>query len=170
MFSKKDAVALKINTILGTGSEFQGGFTAEGSARVDGHVNGDVKITGTLIVGSTGKISGNVEADSAIIGGEVLGDVMAPTKTELIGTAKIMGDVTTRVIVIDENAVFQGRCNMFQGEGDSQEMEEQVKLVKPSDRPIKRTAKEALQDALRDVKQENKEESAKEVSEEQKSE
>ena len=168
MFSKKDIATVKINSILGPGSELQGSFCTQGSARVDGLVNGDVKITGTLIVGSAGKINGNVEAEAVIIGGEVLGDVIAPVKAELIGSAKVLGDVTTRVIVIDENAVFQGNCNMFQGDEASKEKEQPLKPVKPSDRPVKRTAMEALQDALRDVKEEIRKEDVKEEAQSEK--
>lgn len=162
MFGKKDNASIRINTMLGTGSEFAGGFTAEGSARVDGIVNGDVKITGTLILGSTGKINGNVTADSVIIGGEIVGNVMAPTKADLTATAKVLGDVTTKVIIIDENAVFQGNCFMYQELPGKTEEQTIPKLVKPSDRPNKRTAKEALQDALREVKEEENRESKEE--------
>ena len=87
MFGKKESANIRINTMLGAGSEFAGGFTAEGSARVDGIVNGDVKITGTLILGSGGKINGSVTAEAAIIGGEVLGNVVAPKKADLTATA-----------------------------------------------------------------------------------
>ncbi len=112
--SKKDNNTVKITSMLGPGSDLQGDFTAEGSARIDGNVNGNVKISGMLILGSSGKISGNVEAVSCLIGGEIQGNVVSPEKAELTATAKVLGDVTTRVIVIDEHAVFQGRCNMTQ--------------------------------------------------------
>lgn len=167
MFGKKENANIRINTMLGAGSEFAGGFTAEGSARVDGIVNGDVKITGTLILGSGGKINGSVNAEAAIIGGEVLGNVVAPRKADLTATARVLGDVTTKVIIIDENAVFQGNCFMYQEVKEKEEKPEIPKGVKPSDRPNKRTAKEALQDALREVKEEtlreNEEESAREA-------
>lgn len=156
MFGKKDTV--RITTMLGQGSDFQGSLSAEGSARVDGNVDGNVKVTGTLIVGSTGRISGNVEAEAAVIGGEVLGDVIAPEKAELTATAKVLGDVSTKVIVIDEHAVFQGRCNMYQKEQPA-EIPVIPKAVKPSDRPVKRTAKEALQEALREVREEERRQS-----------
>ena len=71
MFGKKEAPIVRINTILGPESKLQGDFTAEGSARLDGMLCGNVKVTGTLIVGATGKIYGNVEAEAVIVGGEI---------------------------------------------------------------------------------------------------
>ncbi len=152
MFGKKEAAVVKINSIIGPGSELNGDFTAEDSARVDGTVNGDVKVTGTLIVGSAGKICGNVYAEAAIIGGEVQGNVFAPQMTELTQKAKVIGDVTTKDIEIDDDAVLLGRCNVYEDTLDGNIKLVIPKSAKPSDRPVKRTAKEALQDALREIK------------------
>ncbi len=152
MFGKKEAAVVRINSILGSGSDLQGNFNAEGSARVDGIVNGDVKVTGTLIVGSTGKICGNVEAEAVIIGGEVHGNIFAPQMAELTEKAKVTGDVTTKDIEIDDAAVLLGRCNVYEDTPDGKTKLVIPKSAKPSDRPVKRTAKEALQDALRETK------------------
>lgn len=154
MFGKKNTATIMINSILGPGSELQGCFTAQGSARVDGSVNGDVKVTGTLIVGATGIINGNVEAEAVIIGGEVLGNVIAPKEAELTATARVLGDVSTKDIYVDEHADFQGRCNIYQDESGKEPQYVIPKGVKPSDRPVKRTAKEALQDVFREVREE----------------
>ena len=68
---------ITITTIIGAGAECDGDFTAQGSARIDGRVNGNVKVTGTVIVGTAGAINGNIEAQAAMIGGEVIGNVSA---------------------------------------------------------------------------------------------
>lgn len=152
MFGKKEAAVVRINSILGPGSELQGSFMVQGSARVDGIVNGDVKVTGTLIVGSTGMIIGNVEAESIIIGGEVQGNVFAPLMAELTEKAKVTGDVTTKDIVLDDAAVIQGRCNVYEDTADGKRKLVIPRSAKPSDRSVKRTAKEALQGAMGEAK------------------
>ena len=151
MSKKKDTIA--ITTILGRGTGIQGDFEVNGSARIDGEINGDVKVSGVLILGAEGKVFGNVEAYDAIIGGEVMGNVIAENKTELIKTAKVFGDLTTKILVIDENAVFQGNCNMNQD------------VVQKKNRPTarilrteKKSARAALQEALREVAEENQKE------------
>ena len=65
-------------------------------------------------------------------------------------TAKIIGDITTNVIVIDENAIFQGRCNMNQ-DAPRRKNPEAKKAVQEG----KRSAKTALQEALREVQEDN---------------
>ena len=149
---KKDAV---ITTIIGKGSECNGDFNAEGSVRIDGTINGDVNVTGTLIVGATGVINGDVEAQSAVVGGEIIGDVTVKDRTELTATARLIGNISTIVIVIDENAVFQGSCNMNQ--------ETPGKRPRPASKAVragKKSAKEAIAEALKEVEAANQEESA----------
>ena len=52
-----------------------------------------------------------------IIGGEVYGNLNVPEKVELTSTARVIGDITTSGLVIDEKAIFQGRCDMNQEAG-----------------------------------------------------
>ena len=148
MFGRKAALA--ITTIIGKGACANGDLSAEGSARIDGTVEGDVKITGDLIVGSDGKINGDIEAQSAMIGGEVNGDVSAPNKVELTATAKVLGDIYTKAIVIDEHAVFQGKCDMNQQK--PQVAKKKKPMVAKTANPVKKSAKAALQEALLEVK------------------
>ncbi|MDE6607897.1 MAG: polymer-forming cytoskeletal protein [Lachnospiraceae bacterium] len=119
MLSKKSNVTLensnlKVGTIVGEGAIFQGNLVVKDTVRVDGEVKGDVKTESVLIIGSKGRIDGNIEADTIFAGGLVKGDLRAKSKTEISPTGKIFGDITTKTLVIDENAVFQGRCDMGQ--------------------------------------------------------
>lgn len=143
---------MKITTIIGNGTECNGDFNAEGSVRIDGCINGNVMVTGTLIVGATGQINGDVEARSATVGGEIIGNMNIAEKTELISTARLFGNITTALIVIDENAIFQGSCNMNQDVSS--------KRPKPgfkASRSVKKSAKEAIEEALKEVEAENRE-------------
>ena len=148
MLGKKD-VDVKISTIIGRGCECFGDFASNGSMRMDGVVNGDLNVNGTIIIGATGLVNGNIFAKAAIIGGQVLGNVEAPEKVELIATAQVFGDVTTGVLVIDEKAIFQGRCNMNK--------EVPVGKQKGSGKAVRtgrKTAKAAIVEALKDDEEE----------------
>lgn len=143
---------VRITTIIGQGAECNGNFSAGGSVRIDGTVNGDVTVTGALIVGSTGAINGDVSAQSAMIGGEIVGNVTVADKTELTGTAKVLGNISTTLIVIDEKAIFQGSCNMGQAASEMRK--------RPAGKEIrdgKRSAKAAIEEALREVEAANRE-------------
>lgn len=153
MRNKKE---VKITTIIGKDAQSTGDFVSEGSVRIDGKINGNVTVTGTLIVGATGVINGDVSARDVVIGGEVMGNLTAPEKAELTETARILGDITTKVIVIDEKAVFQGRCDM------NQEVPgKRTKPVKVT-RAGKKSAKAAVFEALKEVEEANKVEETEE--------
>ena len=163
MFKKEETTLLK--TILGKGCVVNGDFSCETSARIDGTIEGNVRILGQLIVGADGIIHGDVEAVSVVIGGEVIGNVTAPERTELISTAKVIGNLKTRAIVVDENAIFQGNCDMNQEEAEhSTNTQKRKGAVKTA----KRSVKAALAEALAEVKESAQEAGSEEVSPEHK--
>lgn len=146
-----------ITTIIGKGAVCGGDFSAGGSARIDGCINGSVKVSGSLIIGATGAVYGDVSATDVVIGGEVIGNVEAPEKVELTTTAKVIGDITTSTIVIDEKAIFQGGCNMNQ-DAATKRPRPAAKAVRGS----KKSAKAAIAEALKEVAAEDHEETASE--------
>ena len=144
MIGKKNEI--RITTIIGRDAECNGDFSSGGSVRVDGTINGDITASETVILGATGVVNGDIVAKVAIIGGEIIGSINAPEKTELTSTARVIGDINTKTIVIDENAIFQGSCNMNQ--------DVSAKRPKPSSKAVKtgkKTAKAAIEEALRDA-------------------
>lgn len=149
---KNNETKVKISTLIGEGAELSGDFSARGSVRIDGTVDGNVDVTGMLILGAMGKINGDVTADSALIGGEVLGNLVVKDKTELAESAKVIGDIATAVIVIDEHAIFQGGCNMNQEVPERKMRGRNAKAVKEG----RKTAKTALEEALREVQESEK--------------
>lgn len=148
MLGKKNAET-RISTLLGQGAEINGEFSAEGSVRMDGVIHGNVTVTGTLILGATGVIEGNVNADSVLIGGEVHGNIDATSRAELTSTARLFGDIHTNIVVIDEYAIFQGGCNMNQDANDKRPRG----AVKAAARAGRKAAQAAMNEALRDVEE-----------------
>ena len=145
---KRKKATTTITTILGKEASIKGDFQSDKSVRIDGLIEGDVRVLGNLIVGSSGRINGNVEAAFATIGGEVVGNIFTEEKVELTSTARVLGDIATQIIVIDEYAIFQGRCNM------NQENPQKGRPSAPkTSKGAKRSAKAALQEALKAVEE-----------------
>ncbi len=130
-----DPTLEQVGTIIGPGAVLDGPLTTKDSTRIDGTVKGNVTISGALIVGGEGKIGGNVSCVNAYIAGEITGNVSAPQgKVEISDTGKVIGDVTCKGIVIDENAVFQGKCDMIGVDKSSAEIaKERAAANKDSD-------------------------------------
>ncbi|WP_051594252.1 bactofilin family protein [Butyrivibrio sp. AE3003] len=103
----------QVGTIIGPGAVIDGPLTTKDSTRIDGTIKGNVNISGALIVGQEGKIFGTASGVNIYVAGEVNGNLSAPQgKVEISDTGKVVGDVICKGIIIDENAIFQGRCEM----------------------------------------------------------
>lgn len=85
---------------------------------VDGSVQGEIESEGVLTVGVNAVIEAGsknkvaVRTRSAIIHGQVTGDVVVSDRVELTSTAELLGDVTAAKISIQEGAVFNGYCKV----------------------------------------------------------
>lgn len=99
-----------VNSIIGEGSEFRGEFYVNGLLRIDGKFEGTIHTTGKILVGRTGKVKSDIKAGSVIIGGTVIGNVEATEKIVLLSTARLIGDVITPSLVIEEGVIFEGKC------------------------------------------------------------
>jgi cytoskeletal protein CcmA (bactofilin family) len=112
---KDDATMAKsgdLNTILGKGSSLEGTLKVENSIRVDGRIKGHVTTTESLVIGKEGEIEGEIIVKNAIIGGRVRGKISAVGKVVLETQALFQGEMKTSRLVIDDGAVFDGRCSM----------------------------------------------------------
>jgi cytoskeletal protein CcmA (bactofilin family) len=106
-----NAEASAIN-LIGLGTQIIGDIISAGDVRIDGTLNGNIKLNGRLVVGPNGKIEGNVVCQNADISGEVKGTVEVVEMLALKATAKILGDMITGKLSIEPGAVFTGSCNM----------------------------------------------------------
>lgn len=102
----------KVNTLIGEGTIFDGNLTASDTIRIDGTVNGNCSCDQTLIVGASGHIIGNVISQNVILSGRVEGDILTNGKLEFLPTGKLVGNINTNILVVDEGAYFDGRCTM----------------------------------------------------------
>jgi len=98
--------------IVSHGTRFEGKITSSGSLRVDGQVTGDITLTGDLVIGANGEITGNVDAQTVTVGGKINGNISVKNKLVLENKARIRGDIRALKLVIDEGATFDGKCDM----------------------------------------------------------
>lgn len=110
-----------VETILSKGTQFEGTLNAEESLRLDGQYEGSIQCSGTLIIGASADIEGDIVAQTAIIGGRVNGNISAHEKIEIRKTGEIFGDLTAPVLHIDKGVVLEGSCTINTGGDDSEE-------------------------------------------------
>jgi cytoskeletal protein CcmA (bactofilin family) len=104
----------RLSGYVGNGTVLTGETSFQAMLRIDGHLTGKVSSdSGTLIVGSSGRVDANVVVASAVISGTVNGDIVAGEKLELTRTARVVGNIQTPHLVIEDGAVFEGGCTML---------------------------------------------------------
>jgi cytoskeletal protein CcmA (bactofilin family) len=98
--------------LIATGTIFEGKIKTPGSIRVDGKIVGEVNATQNVSIGNSGELEGNISAKNITIGGKIKGMVIAQEKLVLETKALVRGDIRAAKLVIDEGAVFDGKCSM----------------------------------------------------------
>lgn len=100
------------NVYLGKNSFFEGRLTLEGVFRLDGKVHGEIFHQGTLIMSETAIIKGKVEVNALILNGTVEGEVNAKERIEIHSQGRLLGTISTPVLVIQDGGIFEGNCKM----------------------------------------------------------
>lgn len=98
---------------------FQGTLSVQGSLRVDGTLEGSVDNARHVIVGTDGKIVGDVTAEIVVCGGAIEGNVCAEM-LEVLGAASIKGDIRAKKMIVEEGGRIEGQCVIGGGEEDEE--------------------------------------------------
>ncbi len=100
------------SNVIGENSFFSGKFLINGSLRIDGRFEGKYLQADQLYIGQSGKIKTNINAVSVIVEGMVLGNINASNRVLLMPTAKILGDIKTPELIIQNGVILEGRCTI----------------------------------------------------------
>ena len=78
MFGKTNKPS-PIDSLIGAGSTIEGNISFTGGLRIDGHVKGSVRATGskpgTLVISELAKVEGEIDVAHVVINGTVAGPV-----------------------------------------------------------------------------------------------
>jgi len=84
---------------------------------VDGDVEGTIELMEhKLTIGPNGKVHAGVKAREVVALGTVQGNVEANDRIEIKKDAKLVGDIKTARIVIEDGAYFKGSIDIVKGE------------------------------------------------------
>lgn len=97
---------------LTNGSKIVGKIIADSDFRIDGEVEGDIICKGKVIIGQNGYLKGSISCTHAEIIGKVSGDIVVLENLALRSTAIVEGEVKTKVLMVEPNAIFNGSCSM----------------------------------------------------------
>lgn len=102
-----------IASIISNGVKIVGTIEADGAeVQVDGEIEGNVR-GGSITVGDTGMVKGDITAESITVHGRVEGSIRA-RKVQLARNAHVMGDIVHQSLSVEMGAVFEGQCRYLQ--------------------------------------------------------
>lgn len=95
-------------TLINAGCKITGSIGGTGDFLINGEVDGDCDVNGTVTLAQNGLWQGTIKADTVIVSGHVEGDVIAAGKVEITASAKIVGTVSGEAIAVAEGAIVEG--------------------------------------------------------------
>ena len=108
--------------MLGPQMTLEGTLVFEGTLILNGHAQGSIESKeGTIVVGEEAVIHADVFVKNATISGEIRGRVRATERIELHPPARVFGDLTAPVVLMDAGVTFDGKCTTAQNQGTTQE-------------------------------------------------
>ena len=108
-----DFISDKTASFISLNSRIDGNVYGKESIVVEGFIKGLISIKGNIIVGSTGVVEADVEADNISVLGKISGNVCARQQIVIQPSGKIQGDISALSIDIKEGALFEGRSHMM---------------------------------------------------------
>lgn len=93
-------------------------------------ITGDLKSEGSIKVGQSTVIIGNVYATSAVIAGAIKGDIDVKGPVILDSAAIVMGDIKSKSVQINNGAVIEGMCSQCYAEVNPTSFFEELKKMK----------------------------------------
>lgn len=103
--------------VLGKSVVVKGQIVSREDLTIDGEVEGTVELhEHRLTVGPNGKVTSNVKARELVVIGTVHGNVDITDKIEIRKDAKLVGDIKTARVVIEDGAYFKGNIDIVRAD------------------------------------------------------
>lgn len=104
----------RIDSLIGAGTRVEGGVRFSGGLRIDGEVIGSVEAAegasaSMLVLSEHARVEGAIKVAHLVTNGTVVGPVVVTESLEMQSKARVVGDVTYRLIEMHQGAVIEGR-------------------------------------------------------------
>jgi cytoskeletal protein CcmA (bactofilin family) len=98
---------------IGAGTAVRGQVAAREDLWIDGQLEGEAQAPAhQIVVGASGRVRGELRARSVVIEGELIGDLRAEHQATLRAGARMLGDIRSPRVVLEEGCHYTGRIDM----------------------------------------------------------
>lgn len=105
-------IDIEANSAIGENSFLEGRFLVKGNMRIDGTFEGKALQVDQLQIGAKAKVKTNINATSVVIEGLVIGNISATRRILLLSTARVLGELKTPELIIQDGVILEGRCTI----------------------------------------------------------
>jgi len=103
----------EITTTLGPQTVFRGTIRFQKSLKILGRCEGRIESPGLLVIGKGAEVFAEINVGSLLVAGTVKGNVEALVQTDITSTGKIVGNLRTGQLRIEDGTVFEGKVEML---------------------------------------------------------
>jgi cytoskeletal protein CcmA (bactofilin family) len=104
-------------TVLGRSVVVKGELAGAEDLLIEGQLEGTVRLQDhTLTVGQNGQVKAEVKARQVIVLGTVQGNITARDRVEIRKTGRVIGDLVSGGLAIEEGAYFKGSIDILREE------------------------------------------------------
>ena len=93
-------------------TSLEGTIKCEGNMRIDGTFKGDINLVGKLLVGTKGKIEGQINTTDLILEGVIKGDLKVSNNLIIRSKAEIDGEINAKRIEVQLGAELKGQIRI----------------------------------------------------------
>jgi len=126
---KKKPSAVHSASILTPGTSIKGEIRCEGNILLNGEFEGNIISQGEVVVGKSGRVSGEIQSAKLLVSGEFRGNFTGEV-IDIMPYGKVYGDVKVNNIIIEPNAVFEGETKIVSGRIEREDISD-VHIVQP---------------------------------------
>lgn len=112
MAGNKPATGNNWNGTLGNDVRLEGTLEVGGTFRIDGEVKGTVRSKDQLVIAENARIQGDIDGRIISIAGKVNGNVRGSDRVEILPSGIIEGEVHAGSLVIEAGGLLEGACHM----------------------------------------------------------
>ena len=105
-------IDIEADSTIGEESLFEGRFAIRGSLRIDGRFEGQSLLVDQLQIGPKGRVKTNIVATSVVVEGLIIGNITSSRRILLLSTARVLGDIKTPELIIQDGVILEGRCTI----------------------------------------------------------
>ena len=99
-------------TVIAEDVEIVGSIKCSSDIQIDGKLNGDLSSAGNAEIGPSASIKGNLTVNSAIVLGQVHGNIVAKDRIDLKASAHLSGDLRGKRLTVEEGVAFVGKSEV----------------------------------------------------------